>query len=299
LTLGRFITPFGLFPQRQLPMDNTFIQPPAAYAYFSNISNSLGFVPNLTATSDYVRGSGSSAGIPTVYFCAYATGAMLSHDAIFDWLRADLAVSNVALGSTVNNTNLSNYNFIARLQVNPHPSVNIGLSGSHGSFFEEVPENSDFGDLRRFTQSIAGLDYTLAYAFFELSGEALYSSYRVPWWSPGQKLFFTDADGQLKEYTLTKYDLYADLRLDMPFLPGSYLAARYEYTGYPEFSDDMRIGQSNAGIWDNSMNRYAVAIGYKFHRQVLWKLVYTDQTIKNFSPELEDYTLQSTLTIAF
>lgn len=80
---------------------------------------------------------------------------------------------------------------------------------------------------------------------------------------------------------------------------GSYITARYEVLGFPRFEDDIRTGLSNEGIWDNEVYRYSFVPGYKIQRSVLLKVAYLEQKIKNYNHDLEDYVLQSTLTILF
>jgi len=298
ISLGRFINPFGLYPQRQLSVDNSFITPPLAYGYFLNISDIWGFTPGLGDDMDYDRSSDDNVGMPTVYFCGYATGGYINWQMVEDVLSLDFAVTNMAISSSKNNTTLKNFGFITRLQVNPLPFWQQGLSGSYGSFFEDKPPAASYPNLGQYRQTVFGTDWVVAYSYFELSGEAIYSLWNVPWWSTSSGAFITNRDGSLKEYNLENYTYYADFRFEPPFLTGSYLAVRYEQVGFPKF-DDGSGGYSKEGIWDNGVTRYSVVFGYKIRRSILFKVAYFDQVTENLEPEPQDYVLQSTLSVSF
>jgi hypothetical protein len=89
------------------------------------------------------------------------------------------------------------------------------------------------------------------------------------------------------------------LRYEPDFLTGSYLAFRYEGIHFPEFDDDIRMGAANEGFWDNDVNRYSIAAGYKIQRDILVKVVYFDQKTADVATDPDDSALQATLTITF
>ena len=294
ITVGRFINPFGLYPQRQLTQDNPFNHVPLAYGYFVNISEIRGFWPRLTYSGNY---GSDDVGLNTVYFGGYTNGLLFNWEVIRNILVVDVAASNVAIASSSNYTNRNNYAGIVRLGFQPFIFWNQGISVSYGTFMQRDEMNQDFEQIEKYNQLVIGTDLILSYSYFEISGEFIYSSWKVPGFS--DNAFKLTSRGELAEFSLENYSYYIDLKIEPPFLPGSYLAARYDRLSFIDFDHPQATTRIDVPHWDNDVKRYTVAIGYKLSRSVLLKLSYMDQKTDWLDWEPDDYAYRAILNMTF
>lgn len=294
VTLGRYISPFGLYPRRILAADNLFAQVPLAYGYFLNISDKRGYWPK--AGDSGVYGS-DDVGLTTIYFGGYNTGGLLSWIIIPDKMNIDIAVANAAVASQAPHTNLANIGGIARLGLQPVIFWQQGISFSYGTFMQKDGINSIYDGFEEFKQMAAGTDLVLAYSHFELSGEIIYSMWDVPMFAGGT--FFEDAPRSLASFKLSNYSGYADFKIEPPFLTGLYVAVRYDILKFVESDDIKSLNSNNFNPWDNDITRYSAAVGYKFARSILLKIAYMNQKTENVTTDPEDYTIRSILTVSF
>src|SRR3970282_1650751 len=67
-----------------------------------------------------------------------------------------------------------------------------------------------------------------------------------------------------------------DVKIDAPFYPGLYLAARYNAVMFGSITDpDLESSTFGKSIpWDRDVQRFEVAIGYKVARRVVVRLGY-------------------------
>jgi hypothetical protein len=295
LAVGRYVNPFGLYPKRILAVDNAFNQAPLGYGYFINISDNWGYWPGTGETGIY---GSNDAGLTTVYFGGYNTGMVFSWIIVPEVIGIDMALANASLASQVNYTNLENYAGIIRLGFQPAIYWQQGISVSYGSFMQQQDSTySYYDDLTSFTQTVIGTDIILSYSFFEISGEIFYSLWNVPHYDGTD--FVRDYYGRAREFSLSNYAAYLDLKYEPPFLSGSYVAVRYDMLRFLEAKDLNDINGVNYNPWDNNVTRYSVAFGYKLAEPVLLKISYTDQKTENLEKDPEDYVYRAILTVSF
>ncbi len=292
-TLGRFVSPFGLYPRRQLASENLFVNAPLAYGYFINISDKRGYWPKAGKEGSY---GSSDVGLTTIYFGGYNTGFMANWVIVPELLDLSLTVTNAAPASQQNFTNLQNYAIVGRMGFQPVIFWQQGISFSHGSFMQRASENLLFDRLEKFRQTLIGTDFIAAYAYFELSGEFIYSMWKVP--ASDARGFQVNTKGDLQTYDLTNYSAYIDLKFEPPFLTGSYIAARYEKMIFNDFTNPVGSTISRTNPWDNNLVRYSAAFGYKLSRNVLFKLAFSEQTFDDSALKKEDFTFRSILTVS-
>jgi len=301
VSAGRFVNPFGLYPQRQLSVQNLFVNTPLAYGYGVNITNQHGYVfvyDSLTSSSGgYGYGTGR---LTTISYAGYSTGAMFSWLIVPEVLNLDLAFTNAALTSQKHFTNIGNFGGIARLSIQPAIFWQQGISYATGGFMESAEVNQTFDNLTDFNQSVFGTDWVIAYTFFELSGEFIYSTWNVPGYDTNW--FETNTYGNLKKFKLENYSYYFDLKYEPSFLPGSYVAARYEELKFVQYKEGTSYYQSTPGVqfnWGEDVKRYSVALGYKFSPNVLFKVAFSDQEYANDVWQPKAYTIRSMLSASF
>jgi hypothetical protein len=294
LSVGRFIMPFGLYPRRQLAADNLFAQAPLVYGYFINISEIHGFWPMAGNTGIY---GNDDVGVNTIYLGGYSTGGMLNLNLIPDRINWEVALTNAAAASPAEYTNLSNYGLISRLGFQPLIFWQQGISAGYGSFIQKHISNQSWGKLERFRQLVLGTDLVVGYSYFELSGEFVYSIWNVPAYT--QMQYVVETPWTLAEFKLKNYGAYLDLKYEPSFLTGCYLAVRYDILQFEKYTHPTATTEITLNPWDHDVYRYGVALGYKLSRQVLLKLCYMDQEIKNIYPQPEDYAFRAMLTATF
>ncbi|MEP1141718.1 MAG: hypothetical protein ABJH44_15980, partial [Balneola sp.] len=93
IRFGRFISPFGFYPKRQLSTDRVFVNHPLGYSYFTNISDIRGFWPQAgnNTNAEYQVGD---VGLPSLYFAGYVTGIGTSWDLVSNKVSLDVAITN-------------------------------------------------------------------------------------------------------------------------------------------------------------------------------------------------------------
>jgi hypothetical protein len=294
LSVGRYISPFGLYPRRILAADNLFTHAPLAYGYFINISDTRGYWPGAGNSGIY---GPDDVGLTTVYFGGYNTGILLSWIVAQELFNIDIAITNAAITSQSDYTNLANLGGIVRFGFQPFIYWQQGISLSYGSFMQADGINSNYEKLEEYTQAVAATDLILAHSYFELSGEFIYSLWNVPMFSGGA--FIEESPGDLQKINLHNYSAYADLKYEPPFFTGSYIAVRYDILRFLDSDDLNDVDSENYNPWDNNVTRYSVSIGYKFARSILLKIAYMDQETENLEKDPEDYTYRAILTVSF
>lgn len=299
LSAGRMISPFGLYARRQLLSQNLFAAAPLMYGYFINISERRGFWPIAGNTGIYEDGS-SDVGVTTAYFGAYVTGASFNWILVPNRLNMEVAVTNAALASTLPNTNLANAAIVGRIGVQPAMWWQQGVSVSYGSFMNVDSVNArarENNPLERYRQLLLGTDFIFAYLWFELSGEVMYSRWNVPKFVDGQFVRINPGSSRLQEYTLTNLGGYVDLKIEPPFLTGSYLSFRAERIAFEPFNDPITNARTE---WDRGVTRLSIAAGYKLSRNVLLRTTYSDQrTDGDRRLDPDDWTFRTLLIVLF
>lgn len=294
LSIGRFISPFGLYPRRSLSADNLFAHAPLGYGYFINISDQRGYWPKAGDSGIY---GPDDVGLTTVYFGGYNTGFMLNWVIVPNLFSIDAAITNAAIASQSDYTNLANMGGIIRLGFQPIIYWQQGISLSHGSFMQRDGININYDELEQYSQTVLGTDLILAHSYFELSGEFLYSMWQVPMFIGTG--FIEEEPLKLQKMKLENYSAYLDFKIEPPFITGAYIAFRYDMLNFLNSDDLKDINSKNFNPWDNDVTRYSVAVGYKFARPVLLKIAYMDQTTANLDPDPEDYVYRAILTVSF
>jgi hypothetical protein len=294
LGIGRFVSPFGLYPRRILSADNLFTQAPLGYGYFINMSDERGYWPKAGDSGIY---GPNDVGLTTVYFGGYNTGFMASWIIVPELFNIDFALTNAAMASQRDYTNLSNMGGIIRFGFQPVIYWQQGISVSYGSFMQRVPVNSLYKKFEQYTQGIIATDLILAHSYFELSGEFIYSVWNVPMFTGTD--FIKDDNNELMKFNLQNYSAYADFKFEPPFFTGYYIAVRYDMLRFLESNDIIDVNSKDFNYWGNDVTRYSVAMGYKFRRQILLKVAYMTQKTKNIDPIPDDDTIMTILTVSF
>lgn len=273
IKLGRFISPFGFYSNRQLSVDRIFNTHPLGYSYFTNISSTRGFWPQAgNSPLEYREGD---VGLSTLYFAGYTTGIGTEWTISENTLILEAALTTGTPMVQTERTSLSNLALIARLQYNPSIYWNQGFSLSYGNFMdadpinENVRENNSFGKYKQF---LSGTDFTLGFTYFEIIGEMIYSRWNLPQFT---NVAFTTQGNELVEYTLSNFSSNLDIKYEPPIFTGSYFALRGEQIYFFEADDP---NSTNTIKWDEDTYRLSLAFGYKITHNIVAKASFSEQT---------------------
>ena len=288
--MGRFVSPFGFYAKRQLSTDRVFVQMPLGYSYFTNISDIRGYWPQAgnTLNEEYDVGD---VGLSALYFGGYVTGIGTSWEIKPDILILDISITNGSPLTIKDRYSLPNFGISSRLFYRPSIYWEQGVSSSIGhflqgnSFNEAIWETENF---QKFYHTLLGTDTKLAFTYFEIVGEIIYSNWKTP-------AFISNAfdregatnNGALKEYQLSNISGNIDFKFEPPSITGSYIALRGEYLHFFD-ADDPETNTSFA--WDGDVNRVTLVLGYKLTPTLLLKGSLSDQG--NFNTSEYAFRLQ-------
>ena len=265
-TLGRFLYPFGAFNGRQLPTERTFIARPLAYSYYINISDKAGFFPGMGDNVKIKADGEVQWGSTMLYYGGYAAGVKLHWELSPQKAWLDAAVVNGAPNVGESLSGPVNWGFTSRFSVQPDHWWKQGFSIAYGTFMERAAINAGLDNLKAFRQALFGTDYHFGFGYFSLSGELLLAAYRAPAYLPEQESFGPKA-ARLKSFAG-----YADIKYNLPFLGGAYLAYRF---------DAMRFGKipGENVPWDNDLQRHSLAAGYRINAWLLLQAAVSTQQV--------------------
>jgi hypothetical protein len=303
ISAGKMLTPFGGFTRRQLSPENPLIGQPLFFYYQTNVSPAYGYLD--PSTSSYAQ-SAYGGTLSTVYNGGYYVGAAAFGSFDDDLFEYNVAVMNSPLSSPNTSINL-NQDLAFHGRVAFHPAIwgTIGFSYCTGSFLEHSTYNNFYdatGGIGRFTQNTAGMDLTLSYLYYEIDAEYIYNSYTSPYivYSSSGPPWYTSGLANASALTLTNNEVLVDMKIDIPFVPGLYVAGRYNMLSFGNIIDpygsSSTYGQSIS--WDNNVQKYAFGVGYKPAHGVLIKLNYERTTIDTTpTPDLDIVAAQ--LSVSF
>lgn len=279
---GRVLTPFGLFAKRQHSTENISFLPPLIYGYFINISSLRGYWPKAGDLGTY---GADDVGLNSVFQGGYQMGlkGYYTYEDLID-VELMLANSTVSAGTEVkNNGSLAG---TGRIGFKPVMWMNFGFSGSYGAFLEKNGENSVIGNVQKYKQLTLGTDAVFAYSYFELSGEYVYSNWTAPKFAGGT---FLKSAGVYQEFELVNHGVYADVKVDIPQVPGLFIAGRFDRIWFDKVQNS---------VWDLDHDRYTGVIGYTLQKGVLFKLAGFTQTNSGLV-DLKEDGFAALITVSF
>ncbi|NUQ80289.1 MAG: hypothetical protein HUU10_01645 [Bacteroidetes bacterium] len=276
VSAGRLLTPFGLYPKRQHSTESISFTPPLAYGFFINMSRLRGFWPKTGDTGSY---GSEDVGLTPATFLGYQTG-FKAYFVYEDFFESEVMVSNEPVSTGGNLKANGSLSVTGRLALRPAIWAVFGFSGSYGSFMTKDAVNSVLTDIEENKQLTIGVDGVLAYSYFELSGEYLWSRWTAPMFKDG--VFVPNGNGiGFRSFSLTNHGAYADLKFDIPQIPGLFLAGRFDRIWF----DPVVFPDGKEKQWDIDTDRLTAVVGYTIDQGVLIKLVGFKQTNEGTDPK--------------
>lgn len=278
-TVGRFVSPFGLFANQQLSTARTFVDVPLAYGYFINISEQLGQVNRLGNGTQIPINGRNEWGIPLLYYNGYSNGIKTRWTIAPSKTYLEIALTTASPNMPKNfRFDPLNYGIIARLKLQPKYFWKQGFSFSQGKFLQNDPLNDNLRDRSGYRQTMLGTDFVFGFGHFEVSGEAMAAFYNAPQYNFNAKTYSENRPFQA-------YSGWIDTKYEFPFLVGAYAAWRLETLQF----------NSN---WDQSVLRNSLVLGAKIKDIVLIRSAYAFQSVQN--SKLKGYNAwRTTVTLYF
>ena len=114
------------------------------------------------------------------------------------------------------------------------------------------------------------------------------SFYKVPKFIGDDMLFETGTYGNPS--TLSNLAAYVDVKYEMPFLQGSYIAYRVDHLRFG------RLDESFDQNWDNNVLRNSIAVGYHINQYILARIGVSTQQIENKNWDKKLGTFRAVIT---
>jgi hypothetical protein len=257
LQAGKFVSPFGGWPQRHHTAADPFIRPPLAYDHRTILSAAKAPVSavDFLAWKDSPE-SWRAQGAPVIWGAPYQWGAMLMGGfAMFDW-RA--AVVNSAPSSEPEEWGLArgfrSPSWVANAGAQLSPALRVELSFNTGPWLREdadgLPSNMQASD---YHQRIWGLETVFKYGRTKLRGEAFHDAWGVP--NVGYDVI----------------DLSWYVEAEQSVATAVTLAARVGGLHFLEMRGAVDTADPNydaryAARWDYDIRRLQIAAGYRLAR---------------------------------
>ena len=241
LQAGRFVSPFGNFPQRHDSPTHAFIRPPLNYDYRTVISST-----SLPGTNDGFFGWKNEPdirrphGAPAVWAAPYQLGAMLFGSVRMVSFRA--AVMNSAPSSEPDQWNRmvsDGLSFVGHAAIQVSPELRAGVSYNRGAYLADEAMSG-------FIQQLIGAELTVTRGFVEVRAELLHDTWEVP--------------RVIDNLVDVSYYLEGKFKLR----PGLFGALRF---GEMRFREAQRSNGSSE-VWDYNVRRIQLAGGYQITEQI-------------------------------
>jgi class 3 adenylate cyclase len=252
LQAGKFVTPFGGWPQRHASLSaDPFIRPPLSYDYRTMIcgnflpASSAGFVTWKDAP-DFFRPMGA----PPVWNAPYQVGAMVAGG--WKGFNGRAAVMNSAPSSEPGEwsslgTGKHGPSYVAHLGVQLVPELSVGASYDRGGYLIDTPGGAPLPAgqaIDHYFQALWGFEAAFARGPVEARAELVLDSWDVP---------------NVTEYP-RDISWYGEAKVKLS--PGLFAAARYSGIRFNRLDD----GAGNDVPWDYPVDRVQLAAGYRLSR---------------------------------
>ena len=248
LQAGRFVSPFGNYPQRHHSSSDPLIRPPLAYDYRTLVTWGIppgshdGFI-TWKDRPDIFR----PIGAPPVWAAPYQLGAMLVGSIGPASYR--LAVMNGAPSAEPDVWNLwpasiDLTSYVAHLGVQATPELRLGASFSDGPFLHPDADTILFEpghDRSDFNQTLIGLEATVTRGFVEVRAEVIHDAWYVP---------------RVREDVI---DISWYVESKVKLKPGLHAAVRYNSIHF----NDLVTSDGRSVAWDYTARRIQLGAAYR------------------------------------
>ncbi|MBD3616078.1 MAG: hypothetical protein HUJ22_05845 [Gracilimonas sp.] len=303
VTVGRFITPYGVYSERVLSSDNPFVHLPLTHASGLPISKRIGFFSGGTYNPEISQSlyGENETGLTMVYQRMYTQGIKISGNiGETEWLSYNLGATLAPASTHLEYGQYNKPALTGRIFLKPTVWAQLGFSLSTGAFLKEDTANDTLlaYDLSSYNQNLLGADLKFSYRYYTLLFEYNHSYWKAPYYDPGSSTSATRTTGEA-----TIGHVSGEFIVNFPFLVGSYAALRYEtmssgdietYTSNFSYSSYSNL---NKKTWTYDRERIEFVAGYKLQRNIILKAsyLYSDDS----GPDLDDNVFTLQLSVLF
>ncbi len=278
LQAGKFVSPFGSYPQRHGTVSDPFIRAPLPYEWPTLVT------PGAVAssTNDFIDwrdepGVWRPIGAPPIWGVPYQLGGM-AFGTVSD-ASYRIAIMNSSPSSIPREWDRledlwEHPSFVAALAYQFTPALRAGASVNHGPYMRERIENGALAagrDRNDYQQTIAGIEATYAHRLVDLRGEFFVDQWDVPF----------------VRGTPTDYSYYVEGRVKVT--PGGFAALRLARMEFNEL--DWEIAGDGLTFrkepWDYPVTRVQLGGGYQITETFSLRAEY-QWTRKSLPAELRD-----------
>jgi hypothetical protein len=254
--VGRIPPVVGLFAREPYGRDNLEIGAPLAYQYLLSLRPDA--LPSTTDDLIRMRGRGwepsfpigsttIAPGVPIISAFKWDTGAEAHWHAGWLDLAGALTRGSFAVPATFADHN-SGSTWSGRVAVDAAPGVTIGVSGGRGPWANATALGLEPSGTPNATQTLVGVDASVAFGHWIVRGEELRSTFTVP--LPG---------AAVASEPLHATSGYLEARYR--FLPRWQLAGAVDYLAFSEITGTLNGGRPTT--WDAPVERVSGNIGYR------------------------------------
>jgi len=291
LSLGRFVSPFGLYPKQQYNFQRSFITPPLAYSYYLPLSDIQGYAPHINTTYNNGLTLGRTS---TMSYETLVTGIELDWEINSEKLNLQTAIVDAAPSATKEWSNQFNSAIISRLQWELTSYWSQGFSLSYGSFMNRSSNYlPNLNNPTIFRQMLAGSDLTIYAGPFTFTSEFIWSKWSAPRFGLNQ--FLTNSSGIITVHPAL-WSGYFDIRVDFPETNGLYFAVRADGIHSIMMTDPQSTDQIR---WFKDTTRGSIAAGKLLSESILFKLVYSNQVSPLQADGTALWTLYAMTSVVF
>jgi hypothetical protein len=230
---GRIIIPFGLDHKRFINPENPFANLGIDGNWNLRVDKKHGYIP--TGAFNYTTGK---PGQSVVYQRRYTQGASVSGSLGKDQLLDYTLALTMAPASGHAEAGMHNApSFIGRAVLKPVVWLALGASATRGSYMHRMPGVNDSlsqKELSSFKQTAWAADVTVDYAWYRFSAQYTRSTWNAPWFQPPGSVPVGEKSWVERDLKTNIFQLEA--RVNLPMLPGTYVAARHEWMTFNEVS---------------------------------------------------------------
>ncbi len=302
VTAGRFVTPYGSYADRFLSIDNPFVHLPLSHASGLPLSKKFGFIGELSNDPRDLQEiyGDDEFGTTMVYQRMYTQGIQFSYTAGENqWLNLRFAATMAPASSHQDFAEEESPALIGRLELQPVIWAKLGASISQGTFMQSDAASDSLliYDLSSYKQDIKGVDLSLNYQYYTLNVEWNQSFWKAPYYDSA-----TSGSTSPRQGKVTIDHFAGELIIDLPFIVGAHIAARYETMNegeieiYERDANDDKINQTFTD-WTYDRSRIEFAAGYKLDRNVILKGSYL--LSDDGGPGLDDDVISIQLSVLF
>lgn len=264
LQAGKFVSPFGGYPQRHHTVRDPFIRPPVMYDYRTMVTPGLapGSTGGFVAWKDDIGEGGATfdfrpMGAPPIWGAPYQWGAMLTgtvREVSYRVAAVNSAPSSEPEAWEWSAEGARHPSLVAHVGIQLSPALRVGASYNRGPYLEPAIEGTAHFPAdwwyESYIQELVAAEVVYAIGAWTVRGEGVADRWEVP---------------NVPE-NVWDFSYYVEAQRNMA--TGAYLAARFGQILFNELGGGGGYVVGGDNRWDYPVTRLQLAGGYRLLRNV-------------------------------